>query len=105
MIEHKSRGESPPSVVVASVAAAFVLFRLQRRQMFRGQLIRVYFLAYFVYRFATEFIRHGVRVVIAAGWRLRQARKMQDPVSAQMNDRPNTPVMGAQPAIHVSTWA
>ena len=39
--------------------AAVVLFQLQRRQMFRGQLIRVYFVAYFVFRFVTEFIRPG----------------------------------------------
>jgi len=37
--------------------AAVVLFRLQRRGILRGQLIRLYFLAYFTYRFATEFIR------------------------------------------------
>jgi uncharacterized radical SAM superfamily Fe-S cluster-containing enzyme/prolipoprotein diacylglyceryltransferase len=39
------------------LVAAVVLYRLQRRQILRGQLIRVYFVGYFVYRFATEFIR------------------------------------------------
>jgi phosphatidylglycerol:prolipoprotein diacylglycerol transferase len=39
------------------LTAAAVLFYLQRRQMFRGQLIRLYFVAYFIYRFLTEFIR------------------------------------------------
>ncbi len=39
------------------LAAAVLLYQLLRRQMFRGQLIRLYFVAYFLYRFATEFIR------------------------------------------------
>ena len=39
------------------LSAAVVLWQLQRRGMFRGQLIRLYLVAYFVYRFATEFIR------------------------------------------------
>ena len=42
--------------------AAVVLFQFQRRQMFRGQLIRVYFVAYFVFRFVTEFIRPEPRI-------------------------------------------
>ncbi len=42
--------------------AAAVLFQLQRQQMFRGQLIRVYFVAYFVFRFVTEFIRPEPRI-------------------------------------------
>ncbi len=42
--------------------AAAVLFQLQRRQMFRGQLIRVYFVAYFVFRFVTEFLRPEPRI-------------------------------------------
>jgi phosphatidylglycerol:prolipoprotein diacylglycerol transferase len=44
------------------LTAAAVLFQLQRRQMFRGQLIRLYFVAYFVYRFSTEFIRPEPRI-------------------------------------------
>jgi uncharacterized radical SAM superfamily Fe-S cluster-containing enzyme/prolipoprotein diacylglyceryltransferase len=39
------------------LSAAVVLWQLQRRGMFRGQLIRLYLVAYFIYRFATEFIR------------------------------------------------
>ena len=39
------------------LSAAFVLWQLQRRGMFRGQLIRLYLVAYFIFRFATEFIR------------------------------------------------
>ncbi len=37
--------------------AAIVLYQMQRRGMLRGHLIRVYLIAYFAYRFATEFIR------------------------------------------------
>ncbi len=39
------------------LAAAVVLYQLLRRQLFRGQLVRLYFVAYFAYRFLTEFIR------------------------------------------------
>ena len=41
-----------------------MLFQLQRRQLFRGQLIRVYFVAYFVFRFVTEFIRPEPRIFL-----------------------------------------
>jgi phosphatidylglycerol:prolipoprotein diacylglycerol transferase len=44
------------------VAAAATLLVLQRRGLFRGQLIKLYFIAYFVYRFATEFIRPEPRL-------------------------------------------
>jgi len=37
--------------------AAAALYWLQRQGMFRGQLIKLYILAYLVYRFATEWIR------------------------------------------------
>lgn len=36
---------------------AAILWQLQRREMFRGQLIKLYILSYLAYRFATEFIR------------------------------------------------
>ena len=39
------------------LTAAVILWQLQRRGLLRGQLIRVYLVAYFVYRFGTEFIR------------------------------------------------
>jgi uncharacterized radical SAM superfamily Fe-S cluster-containing enzyme len=39
------------------LTAAVVLYQLQRRRMFRGQLVKIYFLSYFAYRFLTEFIR------------------------------------------------
>jgi uncharacterized radical SAM superfamily Fe-S cluster-containing enzyme/prolipoprotein diacylglyceryltransferase len=39
------------------LTAAAVLYQLQRHGMFRGQLVKIYFLAYFGYRFLTEFIR------------------------------------------------
>ena len=42
--------------------AAVVLYQLWRRQMFAGQLIRLYFASYFLYRFATEFIRPEPRL-------------------------------------------
>jgi phosphatidylglycerol:prolipoprotein diacylglycerol transferase len=44
------------------LCAAFGLALLQRRGLCRGQLIKVYFLAYFVYRFTTEFIRPEARL-------------------------------------------
>jgi len=42
--------------------AAIVLDQLQRRGLFRGQLIKLYIIAYLVYRFATEFIRPEERL-------------------------------------------
>jgi len=39
------------------LSAAAVLYGLWRRGAFRGQLIKLYFLAYFLYRLGTEFIR------------------------------------------------
>jgi phosphatidylglycerol:prolipoprotein diacylglycerol transferase len=39
------------------LSAALVLDQLQRRGLFRGQLIKLYILTYLLYRFATEFIR------------------------------------------------
>lgn len=39
------------------LTAAVVLYGLQRRHLFAGQLVKLYFVAYFFYRFATEFIR------------------------------------------------
>jgi prolipoprotein diacylglyceryltransferase len=43
--------------------AAVVCAALIRRQMFRGQLIKFYFIAYFCYRFASEMIRPEARIV------------------------------------------
>ena len=39
------------------IGCAAVLAQLQARDMFRGQLIKLYIIAYLIYRFATEFIR------------------------------------------------
>ncbi|MBI3468397.1 MAG: prolipoprotein diacylglyceryl transferase [Planctomycetes bacterium] len=39
------------------LSAALVLHRLQQRQLLRGQLIKLYIIAYLAYRFLTEFIR------------------------------------------------
>ena len=39
------------------LACAVILIRLQSQGLFRGQLIKLYIIAYLVYRFATEYIR------------------------------------------------
>jgi phosphatidylglycerol:prolipoprotein diacylglycerol transferase len=44
------------------LTAAAVLWHLQRRGMFRGQLIKVYFFAYLAYRFLSEYIRPEARL-------------------------------------------
>ena len=44
------------------LAAAAVLATLQSRSVFRGQLIKLYILAYLSYRFITEFIRPEVQL-------------------------------------------
>ncbi len=44
------------------LAAAAILWQLQKRGVFRGQLIKLYILAYLAYRFATEFIRPEVQL-------------------------------------------
>ncbi|MAT70829.1 MAG: diacylglyceryl transferase [Planctomycetaceae bacterium] len=44
------------------LTAAVVLWQLQSEGRFRGNLIKLYFLAYFAYRFATEFIRPEARL-------------------------------------------
>jgi phosphatidylglycerol:prolipoprotein diacylglycerol transferase len=47
------------------LTAAVVLYWLLRHGTFRGQLVKLYFIAYFVYRFATEFIRPEARLWLA----------------------------------------
>jgi len=44
------------------LAAAALLWRLQGQGVFRGQLIKLYILAYLAYRFASEFIRPEARL-------------------------------------------
>ena len=44
------------------LVAAVVCAMLIRRNLLRGQLIKLYFIAYFCYRFATEFIRPEARL-------------------------------------------
>lgn len=44
------------------LSMAAMLYVLQRRGLFRGQLIKLYILSYLVYRFATEFIRPEARL-------------------------------------------
>ena len=41
---------------------AAILAQLQARGIFRGQLIKLYIIAYLTYRFATEFIRSEPRL-------------------------------------------
>jgi phosphatidylglycerol:prolipoprotein diacylglycerol transferase len=45
------------------LTAAVTCAVLIRKQMFRGQLIKLYFIAYFIYRFTTEYIRPEARLV------------------------------------------
>src|SRR6478672_11509801 len=44
------------------LSMAAVLFALQRRGLFRGQLIKLYILSYLIYRFVTEIIRPEARL-------------------------------------------
>ena len=46
------------------LAMAGLLFGLQQRGLFRGQLIKIYILAYLGYRFLTEFIRPEPRLLV-----------------------------------------
>jgi phosphatidylglycerol:prolipoprotein diacylglycerol transferase len=46
------------------LSMASVLFALQRRGLFRGQLIKLYILSYLVYRFLTEMIRPEARLAV-----------------------------------------
>ena len=48
------------------LSAAIVLYQLARRKMLRGNLMRLYLVAYFLFRFATEFIRPEERIFL--GW-------------------------------------
>jgi phosphatidylglycerol:prolipoprotein diacylglycerol transferase len=47
---------------VFHLLAASILWQMQKRQLFRGQLIKLYILAYLVYRFATEYLRPEARL-------------------------------------------
>lgn len=47
---------------VFHLTCAVILAALQRDRLFSGQLIKLYFMAYFVYRFLTEFIRPEPRL-------------------------------------------
>jgi phosphatidylglycerol:prolipoprotein diacylglycerol transferase len=63
-------GDSVPRHPTQLYEAAFhlmmaaVLFALQRRGIFRGQLIKLYILVYLAYRFVTEFIRPESRMLL-----------------------------------------
>ncbi len=45
------------------LTAAVTCAILIRKQLFRGQLIKLYFIAYFIYRFTTEYIRPEARLI------------------------------------------
>ena len=57
---------------VFHLTLAGLLFGLERRGLFRGQLIKLYILCYLTYRFATEFIRPEARFVgdVLTGYQL-----------------------------------
>jgi phosphatidylglycerol:prolipoprotein diacylglycerol transferase len=90
------------------LAFALLLTTFQSRRMFRGQLIKLYFIAYFAFRFATEFLRPEPRLwldltgyqwaavaliaVFAALWRLDSARQ-----GGNARDRSGAPP-GASPS-------
>jgi phosphatidylglycerol:prolipoprotein diacylglycerol transferase len=71
-------GDSLPRHPTQLYEAAFhlslagILFWLQQRGLFRGQLIKLYILIYLAYRFATEFIRPEARLIggIITGYQL-----------------------------------
>ena len=46
------------------VGMAVLLYQLRQREIFRGNLIKFYFLSYFAYRFVTEYIRPEPRLLL-----------------------------------------
>lgn len=54
------------------LSLAGILFMLQSRGLFRGQLIKLYILTYLAYRFVTEFIRPEARLIggVLTGYQL-----------------------------------
>lgn len=88
------------------LSAAVALAAMQRRGMFRGQLIKVYLFAYLAYRFLTEFIRPETRlwggltgyqwaclalVPVFAGLWVRDARAMRRAASSRTSADRATP--------------
>jgi phosphatidylglycerol---prolipoprotein diacylglyceryl transferase len=68
-VSFQRAGDSLPRHPTQLYEAAFhlslaaVLFTLQRQNLLRGQLIKLYILCYLAYRFLTEFIRPEVRLL------------------------------------------
>ena len=61
-IDHLKRHPTQLYESAFHLIMAIFLWALWRRQAFRGQLIKLYFLTYFAYRFCTEFIRPEARL-------------------------------------------
>lgn len=79
------------------LTAAVVLVQLQRRGRFRGQLIKLYILAYLGYRFVTEFIRPEERLwlsLTAYQWACLALIPLF--VGLWMRDRPRAEASGAR---------
>ena len=105
------------------LSAAIVLWQLQRRGMFRGQLIRLYLVAYFVYRFGTEFIRPEPTIWLGLtgyqlaalvltpffalwccpGYRPRWLRRSRDCPDFRAATRSGGPKMGLSPLVGMPT--
>ncbi len=61
-VDSQSRHPTQLYESVFHLGAALVLYQLLRRGLLRGQLIKLYILAYLAYRLATEFIRPEARL-------------------------------------------
>jgi phosphatidylglycerol:prolipoprotein diacylglycerol transferase len=60
-VDHLPRHPTQLYEFAFHLAAAFCLAALQRRGLFRAQLIKLYFISYCVYRFFSEFVRPEAR--------------------------------------------
>jgi phosphatidylglycerol---prolipoprotein diacylglyceryl transferase len=62
--QHDSQPRHPTQLYEAAfhALAAVVLYQLQRVGVFRGNLIKLYIIAYAAYRFLTEFLREEQRL-------------------------------------------
>jgi phosphatidylglycerol:prolipoprotein diacylglycerol transferase len=64
MIDGQPRHPTQLYEATFHMIAALGLVVLARRDLFRGQLIKLYLLTYLAYRFATEFIRPETRILM-----------------------------------------
>lgn len=62
-VDHLARHPTQIYESLFHLTAAIVAAWMIRRQMLRGQLIKLYFISYFCYRFVTEFIRPEARII------------------------------------------